>query len=394
MDDFADLLEIYQPIPDDAPAARDRPWPVTVVVLTRDEERAIARCLDSALATNCDRVLVVDTGSTDRTVDIVASYTDRRVEMMQIAWADSFAQARNAAVDAVGDGWAVFLDADEWIDAGHTSPLCDRLHALESVPGITWCALAPVIREEGRNEEYLEIARIVPVSGLRFRGEVHEYPYVPADADAVPGLIGIDLVIWHDGYASEVAAAKDKIQRNVALLESARRREPDNPRWLFFHLRDALPTLHFADVMALVDAFDGAQRRYPGDRQAPEFYRALALARACARLAQLGEWTTALGLCFDLDRLTSGQHADAAYFRGLHELRKVRRPDPETLVALVRLRQDPAAVAASGLDQQGRQLDALIAAYLFQLKGRDAANRYLAMCEPWTDAFFDMSTLR
>ncbi|MCP2323232.1 hypothetical protein HDA40_001739 [Hamadaea flava] len=394
MDDIAGLLEIYQPIPDGAPAGSDELWPVTIVVLTLNEERAIARCLDSALATSVDRVLVVDTGSTDATVQIVAGYTDQRVEMLQIAWADSFAQARNAALDAVGEGWAMFLDADEWIDSDCTDVLRDRLRAFESVAGITWCALTPVIREDGRDAEYREIARIVPADHLRFRGEVHEYPYIPADADAVPGLIGIDLVLWHDGYSSEVVVAKDKIQRNVALLESARRREPDNPRWLFFQLRDALPMLHFTDVMTLVEAFDSAKQQYPGDRQAPEFYRSLALSRACGRLAQLGEWTTALGLCFDLDRLTAGEHPDAAYFRGLHELNKVQQPAPDTLGRLVRLRKDPAAVTLSGLDKQGRPLDALIAAYLFRLKGRDAANAYLSLCEPWTDEFFDMSTLR
>lgn len=394
MDGAGGTLEIYQQIPHGAPPGDGHPWPITIVVLTRDEERAIARCLDSVLATSADRVLVVDTGSTDSTLDIVAGYPDQRIEVLRIAWEESFAKARNAALDAVGGGWAVFIDADEWVDKEYADLLPSRLHALEAVAGVTWCAFAPVIREDGRDSEYLEIARIVPAAHLRFRGEVHEYPYVPADSGAVPGLIGVDLVLWHDGYAAEVVTEKQKIHRNLALLETAREREPDNPRWLFFHLRDALPVLHPTGVMTLIDAFDSAKRRYPGDRNTPEFYRALAISRACGRLAQLGEWRRALVLCLDLDALTPGEHPDAAYFRGLHELIHVQQPAREKLVTLVRLRKDTASVALSGLDKQGRPLDALIAAYLLRLKGREAANAYLELCEPWTDEFFDRSTLR
>ena len=64
------IREIHQDIPTvpgQPPAAPPGSgWPVTVAVLTRDEERSIRRCLDSVLAASVDRLLVLDTGSTER----------------------------------------------------------------------------------------------------------------------------------------------------------------------------------------------------------------------------------------------------------------------------------------------------------------------------------------
>jgi len=80
------LRETYQPIPparlryhDPAPA----PWPVTVAIMARDEQRCIRRCVDSVLASPVDAVLVLDTGSTDQTLAILASYADSHIEVVQ-----------------------------------------------------------------------------------------------------------------------------------------------------------------------------------------------------------------------------------------------------------------------------------------------------------------------
>ncbi|UQU63732.1 glycosyltransferase [Couchioplanes caeruleus] len=90
------LRETYQPgLPpsgDDPPVAS--PWPVTIAVLTRNEQRCVSRCLDSVLACPVDAVMVVDTGSTDRTLDIVEAYRDSRIEVVRYRWDDSFADAR------------------------------------------------------------------------------------------------------------------------------------------------------------------------------------------------------------------------------------------------------------------------------------------------------------
>ena len=83
---------------------------ITVVVLTRDEERHIARCLAS-VASFAARVLVVDSGSTDRTVEIARTYS---ATVLEKPWVN-YATQMNWGIDHVHEDtdWILRLDADE-----------------------------------------------------------------------------------------------------------------------------------------------------------------------------------------------------------------------------------------------------------------------------------------
>jgi hypothetical protein len=95
----------------------------------------------------------------------------------------------------------------------------------------------------------------------------------------------------------------------------------------------------------------------------------------------------------DLDRLCPYGSPDAVYFRGLRELLDGPGARTEGLRTTMRTRRDARAMADSRLDPDGRALDALIGAYLHELKGQATADTYLAMCDPWIDPFFDASPL-
>jgi glycosyltransferase involved in cell wall biosynthesis len=345
------------------------------------------------LASAVDAVLVLDTGSTDQTLAILASYPDGRIEVVQHHWNNSFADARNAVMERARPGWVVFLDADEWLTEDTAKELRACLDSFESVPGMELAALAPTIREAAVGEQYEDIPRIMPNWSLRFHGEVHEYPFLPG-LDAVPGTLGVSLEFMHDGYRPDVAVAKDKRRRNLALIERARAAEPRNPRWLFYQLRDGLWEMSGPEIVDLCTQLADADRSSPGDRVGPEVYRRNGVAHACTRLAQLGDWRQALTYCVDLDRMSPPVSPDAVYVRGLHELLKGSGATPHGLLTAVRTRNGANDLTGSGLDADGRHLDALIAAYLRDLKGREVANDYLAMCRPWSDPFFDASRLR
>ncbi|MFD1051367.1 glycosyltransferase, partial [Kibdelosporangium lantanae] len=78
---------------------------IGAVVLTRDEERCVGRCLGSVLAFGFDDILVVDTGSVDGTVDVVRGHGPG-VRLHTSAWSDSFAAARNVGLDTIRADWA------------------------------------------------------------------------------------------------------------------------------------------------------------------------------------------------------------------------------------------------------------------------------------------------
>jgi len=81
---------------------------LSVVVLTKNEEKNISRCLDSVIGW-ANEIVVVDDESTDRTLDIAAKYTDRII----IKEMDIEGKHRNFAYTQAKNLWVLSLDADE-----------------------------------------------------------------------------------------------------------------------------------------------------------------------------------------------------------------------------------------------------------------------------------------
>jgi glycosyltransferase involved in cell wall biosynthesis len=82
---------------------------ISVCLIVRNEENTIASCLDSVKGIS-DEIVIVDTGSTDRTKEIVEKYTDR---IFDFTWIDDFAAARNFAFSQATMEYILWLDADD-----------------------------------------------------------------------------------------------------------------------------------------------------------------------------------------------------------------------------------------------------------------------------------------
>lgn len=83
--------------------------PVSVIVITRNEERNIRECLASARW--ADEIVVVDSGSTDGTVAAAREFTPKVLER---SW-EGYAESKNVALGQVRNPWVFWLDADERI---------------------------------------------------------------------------------------------------------------------------------------------------------------------------------------------------------------------------------------------------------------------------------------
>src|SRR5262249_33980822 len=93
-----------------APAgARPR---VSLCMIVRDEEANLPACLASA-ADLVDEVVVVDTGSTDRTREVAARFGAR---VFDFPWVDDFAAARNESLRHATGDWVFWMDADDRLD--------------------------------------------------------------------------------------------------------------------------------------------------------------------------------------------------------------------------------------------------------------------------------------
>ncbi len=98
---------------------------LSVTVITRNEEDNIIPCLESA--SWADEIVVLDSGSTDRTVELARQFTDR---VLSVPWR-GFGKNKNQAVDEARMPWIFVLDADERI----TPPLRQEIEGILQTDG-------------------------------------------------------------------------------------------------------------------------------------------------------------------------------------------------------------------------------------------------------------------
>ena len=82
---------------------------ISLCMIVRDEEKNLANCL-SSIQDIVDEIVVVDTGSSDRTKEIALKYTDK---VLDFTWVDDFSKARNFAFEQASMDYILWLDADD-----------------------------------------------------------------------------------------------------------------------------------------------------------------------------------------------------------------------------------------------------------------------------------------
>ncbi|SFR58139.1 glycosyltransferase family 2 protein [Anaeromicropila populeti] len=85
---------------------------ISLCMIVKNEEKVLARCLDS-ICDLMDEIIIVDTGSTDRTKEIAACYTDK---IYDFQWNNDFSAARNFSFTKASKEYIYVADADEVID--------------------------------------------------------------------------------------------------------------------------------------------------------------------------------------------------------------------------------------------------------------------------------------
>lgn len=199
---------------------------LTAAMIVRDEEAVLGRCL-SSIAELVDDIVVVDTGSTDATVDIARAHGAR---VHHRAWDDDFAAARNHGLDRIDTDWILYIDADEYLVEG------DR-EVLER----TWAAhpeailLEPLLCSHPALTPYRERRLWRHHDEVRFVGRIHEEvaSSLHAQINRGEGTFGpVDLRLAHSGHET---GQEDKARRRRHLLLAELERLPDR-LYLWFDL--------------------------------------------------------------------------------------------------------------------------------------------------------------
>ncbi len=189
---------------------------LSVCMIVKNEESVLKSCLDSVSGV-ADEVVVYDTGSTDGTVEIARSFGARVIEGY---WDDSFARARNAALEHATGEWVLSLDADESLLADPAlfrSQLADRRSNLEA-----YLLAIENIYGAGRSRSVHTAIRLFRRQQCAWRHRLHEQVVAADDPDRpleAGYFSGVRII--HHGYSAEVFSSRNKAERNLALAKAA-----------------------------------------------------------------------------------------------------------------------------------------------------------------------------
>ena len=199
---------------------------LSAALIVRDEQAHLGACLAS-LHGLVDQVVVVDTGSVDDTPAIARSHG---AEVLEVAWRDDFAAARNRALEAADGDWILYIDADERLVAD------DELRRVLAGPAARHAVAGLVLfRAATRWTPYREHRLFRNRPDLRFHGAIHESVVGDIDrivADEGATVIEVPARIDHLGYDGDLTA---KRRRNLPMLETAVTRDPARA-YLWFDL--------------------------------------------------------------------------------------------------------------------------------------------------------------
>ena len=187
---------------------------LSACVIVKNEEKNIRQWLQ-CMEQLADEMIVVDTGSTDATQEIVRQST---AKLYDFPWQQDFAAAKNFALSKAHGSWIAFLDADEYFseDSIRKLPgLLRKIHPQVKIAGIM-CRLVNIDPQD-RNRfigATTQLRLFRNLSTLRYRGKVHEALDVPKNR-----MIELvkEIEIIHTGYSA--AVVQGKLKRNLKLLQ-------------------------------------------------------------------------------------------------------------------------------------------------------------------------------
>jgi GNAT superfamily N-acetyltransferase/tetratricopeptide (TPR) repeat protein len=191
---------------------------LAATLIVKDEARVLGACLES-IRDVVDEIVVVDTGSTDGSVELARGLG---ASVYEHPWTGDFAEARNAALERTSCRWILYIDADERL-APVARAEVERLleHARE-------VAFRILLQPDSRSTPYREYRVWRHDPRIRFEGVIHEkvVPAIHRVAEQDGRAIGVaDLLLTHVGYEGDQT---HKHRRNLPLLRRQLELEPDN----------------------------------------------------------------------------------------------------------------------------------------------------------------------
>lgn len=195
---------------------------ISVCMIVKNEERNLKRCLES-IKNIVDEIIVVDTGSEDKTFEVAKAYTDK---VFFYQWDNDFSKARNKSLEYATKKWILILDADEEFSIEEGKKLKSILKSNTDFEAFHLRLINYVNCTNIGDSIVLRVFKNKPQ--YRFVGKIHEQIIKSINTSSEGGKIGsTDIKIIHYGYDPDKANIKEKQQRNLKILSSYKEEEKD-----------------------------------------------------------------------------------------------------------------------------------------------------------------------
>jgi glycosyltransferase involved in cell wall biosynthesis len=197
-------------------------------MIVRNEEQNLAACLEP-IASLVDEIIVVDTGSQDKTREIASRFSAR---VFDFEWCDDYAAARNESLAQATGDYIFWLDADDRLDPLNIARLAALFSALDDQPRVFHMnCVSRLPHQDSGTTQATHPRLFYRHPELRWSGRVHE------QLSPLPNSLGLlwtqtDIEIQHTGY-QDAAACRRKLQQKLRLLRMDYATDPNNLSTLF-----------------------------------------------------------------------------------------------------------------------------------------------------------------
>lgn len=200
---------------------------ISQCMIVKNEEKNIQKALSWGKDVVYEQV-VVDTGSTDRTVEMAEQMG---AKIYYYEWHDDFAAAKNYALNQASGDWIAFLDADEYFtqeDARQLKKFLEDLIPQKRNPDLLTCPWLQ-LNDEGKvfsTAAQQRIFRNVP--WIRYKNRIHEI-LIRKDGKPLSAVnVGNHFPIYHTGYAQSAYEETKKTTRNKEILLKILEENPED----------------------------------------------------------------------------------------------------------------------------------------------------------------------
>ncbi|MCF6154453.1 MAG: tetratricopeptide repeat protein [Candidatus Brocadia sp.] len=192
--------------------SRDRPI-LSACMIVKNEQKFLPQCLQS-IKDAVDEIIIVDTGSTDKTVEIAHSFGAR---VYHHPWKNSFSEARNYSLNHATGDWILQIDADEALEQADI-PLLYKLITADSYNAIFVAIYSDL--PGGRSKHYY--TRVFRRGKAHFEGIVHNQLIFEGKA------FQSEIRFYHYGYNLSESEMQKKYKRTGDLLRQQLVENPNN----------------------------------------------------------------------------------------------------------------------------------------------------------------------